>query len=99
MTFGQAAKIHLQNLDDNPRLKPRTRDYWRQRLVALTKSWEGLKETEVRKITQRDCKRGAGKSARKASLANYTNTIALLRQALAGPVDRRGLFARPAAPL
>ena len=26
MTFDQAAKIHFQNLDDNPRLKPRTRE-------------------------------------------------------------------------
>jgi hypothetical protein len=41
MTFNQAAKIHFQNLDDNPRLKPRTRDYWQQRFAALAKSWPG----------------------------------------------------------
>jgi len=27
MTFGEAAAIHLRNLDDNPRIKPNTRDY------------------------------------------------------------------------
>ena len=40
MTFGAAAAIHLSNLDDNlriKRIKPRTRDYWRQRLKALVK--------------------------------------------------------------
>ena len=99
MTFGQAAKIHLQNLDDNPRLKPRTRDYWRQRLVALTKSWEGLNETEVRKITQSDCKRWAGKYARKASPTNYNNTIALLRQVLSCAVDAGVIYANVAAAL
>src|SRR5438128_7779715 len=99
MTFDQAAKIHLQNLDDNPRLKPRTRDYWRQRLVALTKSWEGLNETEVRKITQSDCKRWAGKYARKASPTNYNNTIALLRQVLSCAVDAGVIYANPAAAL
>ena len=99
MTFDQAAKIHLQNLDDNPRLKPRTRDYWRQRLVALTKSWEGLNETEVRKITQSDCKRWAGKYATKVSSTNYNNTIALLRQVLSCAVDAGVIYANPAAAL
>src|SRR5438128_3846187 len=42
MTFGEAAAIHLQNLDDNLSIKPRTRDYWREVLVALIKSWSGL---------------------------------------------------------
>ena len=27
MTFGQAAGIHLRNVDDDVRIKPRTRDY------------------------------------------------------------------------
>ncbi|HME89671.1 MAG TPA: site-specific integrase [Chthoniobacterales bacterium] len=99
MTFDQAAKIHLQNLDDNPRLKPRTRDYWRQRLVALTRSWEGLNETEVRKITQNDCKRWAGKYASTASPTNYNNTIALLRQVLNCAVDAGVIYANPAAAL
>jgi integrase len=99
MTFDQAAKIHLQNLDDNPRLKPRTRDYWRQRLVALAKSWEGLNETEVRKITQSDCKRWAGKYAKKVSSTNYNNTITLLRQVLSCAVDAGVIYGNPAAAL
>src|SRR5215470_10925141 len=55
MTFGEAAATHLRNLDDNPRIKPRTRDYWRECLAALQKSWTGLNETEIRKITQTAC--------------------------------------------
>src|SRR5438094_7763977 len=46
MTFGEAAAIHLRNLDDNPRIKPSTRDYWRRRLLALVKSWRGLNDAE-----------------------------------------------------
>ena len=99
MTFDQATKIHLQNLDDNPRLKPRTRDYWRQRLVALNKSWEGLNDTEVRKITQNDCKRWAGKYASRASPTNYNNTIALLRQILSCAVDAGVIYGNPAGVL
>src|SRR5215470_19527067 len=59
MTFAEAAAVHLRNLDDNPRIKPSTRDYWRRRLLALLKSWRGLNETEVRKITQIACKEWA----------------------------------------
>jgi hypothetical protein len=50
MTFGEAAAVHLRNLDDNLSIKPRTRDYWRECLVALQKSWLGLNETEAREI-------------------------------------------------
>src|SRR5262245_66051212 len=46
MTFGEAAAIHLRNLDDNLSIKPRTRDYWRECLAALQKSWPNLSETE-----------------------------------------------------
>ena len=67
MTFGEAAAIHLRNLDDNLRIKPSTRDYWRRRLLALIKSWPGLNETEVRKITQVDCKEWASAYGKKAS--------------------------------
>ena len=66
MTFGEAAAIHLRNLDNNPRIKPRTRHYWRQRLAALIKSWPGLNEVEVRKITPADCKRWASSYAKAA---------------------------------
>jgi hypothetical protein len=33
MTFAEAAAIHLRNLDDNLRIKPRTREYWRECLA------------------------------------------------------------------
>ncbi|PYJ23957.1 MAG: hypothetical protein DME99_01210 [Verrucomicrobia bacterium] len=56
MTFGEAAAIHLRNLDDNLSIKRRTRDYWRECLAALQKSWPRLSETEIRNITQTDCK-------------------------------------------
>ena len=57
MTLGEAAAIHLRNLDDNPRIKPRTRDYWRECLAALQKNWPGLNETELRKISPGRCRR------------------------------------------
>jgi integrase len=82
MTFAEAATVHLRNLDDNLRIKPRTRDYWREVLAALVKSWPGLNETEIRKITQADCKKWASAYGRTASPTRYNNTVAVLRHVL-----------------
>ena len=99
MTFGEATAIHLRNLDDNLRLKPSTRDYWRRRLAALVKSWPGLNTTEVRKITQVACKEWASTYGKKASPTNYNNTIALLRHVLAIAIEAGVVYSNPAAVL
>jgi integrase len=98
-TFGEAAAIHLRNLDDNLRIKPSTRDYWRRRLLALVKSWPGLNETEVRKITQVICKEWASTYGKNASPTNYNNTIALLRHVLAIAIEAGVIYSNPAAVL
>ena len=97
MPFGEAAAIHLRNLDDNVRIKPRTRDYWLQRLAALIKSWPGLSETEIRKITQADCKKWASTYSKTASPTNYNNTLALLRHVLSIAVEAGVIYSNPAA--
>jgi integrase len=99
MTFGEAAAIHLRSLDDNLRIKPRTRHYWRQRLAALIKSWPGLNETEVRKITHVDCKKWASTYAKIASPTNYNNTVALLRHVVNVAIEAGVIYSNPAAAL
>jgi len=87
MTFGEAAAIHLRSLNDNLSIKPRTRDYWRECLAALQKSWPGLNGTEIRKITQADCKKWASAYAKTASPTRYNNTLAVLRHVLSVAVE------------
>ena len=99
MTFGEAAVIHLRNLNDNLSIKPRTRHYWRQRLAALIKSWPGLNETEVRRITHTDCKKWASTYAKTASPTNYNNTVALLRHVLNVAIEAGVIYSNPAAAL
>jgi integrase len=99
MTFREAAQIHLRNLDDSLRIKPRTRRYWRQRLAALVKSWCGLNETEIRKITPSECKKWASGYAKIASPTNYNNTVALLRHVLNVAIEAGVIYANPAAAL
>jgi integrase len=97
MTFGQAAAIHLRNLDDNLTIKPRTRDYWREVLAALLKSWPRLNEIEVRKITQADCKKWATDYAKQASATRYNNTLSVLRHVLNVAIEAGVLYSNPAA--
>jgi integrase len=99
MTFGEAAEIQLRNLDDNVRIKPRTRHYWRQRLAALIKSWPGLNETQVRKITHADCKKWASTYAKTASPTNFNNTVALLRHILNVAIEAGVIYSNPAGAL
>jgi integrase len=97
MTFGQAAAIHLRNLDDNLTIKPRTRDYWREVLAALLKSWPRLNEIEVRKITQADCKKWATDYAKQASATRYNNTLSVLRHVLNVAIEAGVIYSNPAA--
>src|ERR1700745_3550883 len=97
MTFADAAAIHVGNLDDNLSIKPRTRHYWRQRLAALIKSWPGLNETEVRKITHADCKKWASTYATTSSPTNYNNTVALLRHVLNVAIEAGVIYSNAAA--
>jgi integrase len=82
MTFGEAAAIRLRNLDDDLSIKQRTRDYWRECLVALQKSWPGLSEIEVRKITKTDSKEWARAYRKAVSPTRYNNTVSVLRHVL-----------------
>jgi integrase len=97
MTFGEAAVIHLRNLDDNVRIKPRTRDYWRECLAALQKSWPGLSETEIRKITQTDCKEWARAYGKTVSPTRYNNTVSVLRHVLTVAVEAGVVYSNAAA--
>jgi len=97
MIFSEAAAIHLRNLDDNLSIKPRTRDYWREVLAALVKSWPGLNQTEVRKITRADCKKWANAYAKTASPTRYNNTAAILRHVLNVAVECGVVYSNAAA--
>jgi integrase len=99
MAFGEAAAIHLRNLDDNLSIKPRTRDYWRECLLALQKSWPGLNETEVRKITQTACKEWARGYRKAVSPTRYNNTASVLRHVLNVAVEAGVVYSNAAGAL
>ena len=59
----------------------------------------GTKQTEVRKITQTDCKKWASGYGKTASPTNYNNTVAILRHILNVAVEAGVLYSNPAVAL
>lgn len=97
LTFGQAAKLHLDRIDHKVSIKKRTRQYWHERMAALLKSWKGLADTEIRKITPDACRNWAAAFATEVEPSSYNNTIAILRHVFAVAIEGGVIFANPAA--
>jgi integrase len=99
MTFGEALKIHQQNQADDVTIKSTTRHYWNQVFVALLKSWPGLADRELRRITRTDCKEWARRFLKTASSTRYNNTIAGLRHVFEVAIEKGIIYGNPAAKL
>ena len=99
MTFCEALKIHQQNQADDVTIKPTTRHYWRQIFVALLKSWPGLADREIRRITKTDCKEWSRNFREVASPTRYNNTLAGLRHVFEVAKDAGIMYANPAEKL
>jgi hypothetical protein len=55
MTVGDAAEVYLQKVLASVSLKPRSKDYCEMMIDFIRRSWPSLFDTDVRKVTPRDC--------------------------------------------
>ena len=99
MIFREALKIHQQNLADDVKIKPTTRHYWNQIFVALLKSWPGLGDREIRRVTKTDCKEWARALRKVASATRYNNTLAGLRHVFEVAKEAGIIYRNPAEKL
>jgi integrase len=102
ITFGEALKIHRQNQADQVetnQIKPSTLHYWDQIFVALLKSWPGLTNREIRRITKTDCKEWARKFRKAASPTRYNNTVSGLKHVFEVAKDAGIMYGNPAEKL
>jgi integrase len=102
LTFGESLKLHLQRLADDTegnRIKKTTDKYWRQVFAALLKSWPGLENKDVRRITPTECEAWARRFAKSSSPSRFNNTIAGLRVVLDVAVGASVIYSNPAARL
>jgi hypothetical protein len=85
MTFGEAAAVHLRNLDDNSRIKPRTRDYWREGSRRSSQKLARLKRDRGSQDHANRLQKWAIACAKEASASRYNGSPACPK--------RRNLFA------
>jgi len=96
MRFGEALEIFKGRLLNNGALKPRTKEFRRERIVALLNSWPGLEQTEVRKITKQDCLAWAAAYGSKASPQCVNTSVATLRMVIDVAIEAGTRYDNPA---
>ncbi len=79
ITFEAAAKIYSERIQASPDYKPKTKAYHEQRLIALFKSWPGLKAKTIKDITKSECVEWRNRFAAKYSPTAFNHTLGMLR--------------------
>lgn len=96
MRVADAVAIYRERLEANTHIKPRTKAYYTEALTALLKSWPGLAEMDVKRISERDCRDWAAKFFRQFSGNRANNTLMVLRNIFDIVVESGVLYANPA---
>ena len=99
MTFGQAAALHIQRVDEDISLKRRSRKYVKETLAAFLKNWPELSSMEVRRITPSACRDWAVRYAKTFCATRYNATISLFRRILAVAIESGVIHSNPAVGL
>ncbi len=81
-TFAEAKKLYLTDIDNDHALSPQTKLYWHYRVAALVKSWAGLDDLNLTKITEAQCRVWGKKFADDFEATNFNNTLGVLRNIL-----------------
>ena len=90
MTFGQAKEIFAQRVQGDASLKPRTKQYYVERVGALLRSWPGLLALELRRVTKTDCLNWAARFGAETGPTAFNHTISILRGIIEVGVECRG---------
>jgi integrase len=96
MKFADALRIFQHRLEGDYTLKPRTKEYYGERVKALLKSWPGLKETDVAKISKANCLDWAAKYRKQSSASAFNNTVGTLRQIMDVACEAGARYENPA---
>jgi len=79
LSFGDAATLHLANIQARVDLKPATKHYWKQVVAALLASWPDLAERKLTKVTEIDARDWAAAYQPQVSATRFNNTVDSLR--------------------
>jgi integrase len=96
MTVGDATEVYLRKVRANASLKPRSKDYREMMIDFIKRSWPALMETDVRKITDRDCENWLTKYQQQYAPTVVNNSIGTLRAVFDEAISTGARFNNPA---
>ncbi|HEY2569623.1 MAG TPA: hypothetical protein VGI25_09915 [Candidatus Udaeobacter sp.] len=99
MTVGDAADVYLQKVQATISLKPRSIDYRGLMIDFIRRSWPSLFETDVRKVSPRDCELWPSRYQQRYSPTVINNSIGTLRAIFDEAISSGARFNNPAAGL
>jgi integrase len=82
MTFGDALAMYRARVKGDASLKPRTKDYYEERIRTLLKSWSELEKMDIRRISKTGCLNWSANFAPNISPTAYNHTISILKHVL-----------------
>jgi integrase len=94
--FSDVLNIYKTRMESDPEMKPRTKDYYRQRIKALLGSWPGIEKMDVRDFNKTNCLNWSATFATGRSETAYNNTVAILRQVLDVALETGARYENPA---
>src|SRR5437879_5917683 len=62
-------------------------DLDQQQVVALLKTWPGLRDLDVKRICKEDCEKWAAKFAEEYAASGYNHTISILKHAFERAIE------------
>jgi integrase len=95
MTLGQAVEIYRQHTEDSHLLKPRSKKYRHELLAAILKSWPGMEQVDLRKISESDCKEWSLRFGNEYSPSRYNAALGILRGVFQIGVEAGALYRNP----
>ncbi|MGH7952005.1 MAG: tyrosine-type recombinase/integrase [Limisphaerales bacterium] len=96
MTFGDALAVYEHRLQNNPALKPKTKEYYDFRIKALMKLWPNLENMDVSKISPSECESWSATNAKNTSSPSHNLTIGVLRQVFQIAIENGARYDNPA---
>jgi integrase len=99
MTVADAAEAYLRKIRASVSLKPRSKDYYKMIIDFIRRSWPPLMETDVRKVSDRDCESWLTRYQQQYAPTVVNNSIGTLRAVFDEAVGTGARFNNPAAGL
>ncbi len=96
LTLADAAKIHMERMEAQPNLKPRTKAYYAEVLKRMVNDWPGWQKTDCGHVTKADCLAWGGRLAKVAAPSVYNHGVSLLRHIFEVAVEVGARYDNPA---